>query len=130
MIHMSKYSLAAALGASLAVLAVAAPASAQRDPAYAAARSAGQIGERMDGYLGVVGTQPAAVRSMVDDLNIKRRENYTERATAQGTTIEAYAVTQGCVLIARTVPGEKYQAPDGSWQTRDGSPPQRAARCP
>ena len=28
---------------------------AQRDPAYEAARSSGQVGEKMDGYLGIVG---------------------------------------------------------------------------
>ncbi|HEU4821499.1 MAG TPA: DUF1318 domain-containing protein, partial [Qipengyuania sp.] len=35
-------------------LAFASPALAQRDPAYAAARAAGQVGETIDGYLGVV----------------------------------------------------------------------------
>ena len=29
-------------------------------------------------------------------------------------TLQEYAFTQGCVLISRTVPGEKYQAPDGA----------------
>ena len=39
------------------LIAVALPATAQeRDPAYAAARAAGQIGELPDGYIGVVGT--------------------------------------------------------------------------
>lgn len=117
-------------GAMVAGLALSTPALAQRDPAYQAARAAGQVGERTDGYLGVVGSQPAAIKALVDDINIKRKANYTERAKAQGSTIEAYAVTQGCVLIARTVPGEKYQAPDGSWQTRGSGPPLRADRCP
>ena len=117
-------------GAMVAGLALSAPAFAQRDPAYQAARAAGQVGERTDGYLGVVGGQSAAIKALVDDINIKRKANYTERAKAQGSTIEAYAVTQGCILIARTEPGEKYQAPDGSWQTRGDSPPLRADRCP
>ena len=38
--------------------------------------------------------------------------------------------TAGCLAIARTSPGEKYQAPDGSWQTRTSAPPQRDSRCP
>ena len=103
---------------------------AQRDPAYDAARKAGQVGEKMDGYLGVVGSQSAAIQAMVSDLNIKRRANYAERAQAQRATLQEYAFTQGCVLIARTTPGEKYQAPDGSWQTRGDGPPQRDPRCP
>ena len=116
--------------AALAFTGIAAPAFAQRDPAYEAARSSGKVGEKPDGYLGVVGNQPSAIKALADDINIKRKANYTERAKAQGSTIEAYAVTQGCILIARTEPGEKYQAPDGSWQTRGDSPPLRADRCP
>ena len=100
-----------------------------RDPAYAAARAAGQVGEKMDGYLGVIGGG-AEVRAIVDDLNIKRRAVYSQKAQAQHATVEEYAFTSGCLLIAQTAPGEKYQAPDGSWQTRGSGPPQRDPRCP
>ena len=41
--------------AALAFTGIAAPAFAQRDPAYEAARSQGRVGEKMDGYLGIVG---------------------------------------------------------------------------
>lgn len=108
---------------------LAAPAWAERDPAYAAARSSGQVGEKADGYLGVVGGG-GDVRGLVDKINIQRRANYTERAQAQNATVEEYAFTQGCMLIQRTSPGEKYQAPDGSWQTRGAGAPQRDPRCP
>jgi len=101
-----------------------------RDPAYAAARSGGQVGEKMDGYLGVVGGGSPALRAMVDDLNIKRRAVYSQKAQAQRATVEEYAFTSGCLLIGQTVAGEKYQAPDGSWQTRGGGAPQRDPRCP
>jgi uncharacterized protein YdbL (DUF1318 family) len=118
-------------GAAAALLMTSAGAGAQsRDPAYAAARASGQVGEKMDGYLGFVGTPSPALRGLVEDLNIKRRANYTERARAQNATVEEYAFTQGCLLIARTAPGEKYQAPGGSWQTRTSAPPQRDSRCP
>jgi uncharacterized protein YdbL (DUF1318 family) len=124
------FATALAGGLVLAGLAVPAPAFAQRDPAYQAARSSGQIGEKPDGYLGVVGSQSGAVQSLVSDLNIRRRENYAQKAQEQGVTLQEYAMTQGCVLIARTQPGEKYQAPDGSWQTRGSGPPVRDSRCP
>ena len=129
---MSQRSFAKALtgGLVLAALTLTAPAMAQRDPAYDAARKSGQVGEKVDGYLGVVGGQSAAIQSMVADLNIKRRANYAERAQAQRATLEEYALTQGCLLISRTAPGEKYQAPDGSWQTRGAEAPQRDSRCP
>jgi len=119
---------AAALALGGAVLAT--PALAQRDPAYAAARASGQVGEKMDGYLGVVGAAGGDVRAMVNDLNIKRKAVYAQQAQAQHATVEEYAFTSGCLAIARTVPGEKYQAPDGSWATRSSSPPQRDPRCP
>ncbi len=67
---------------------------------------------------------------MVEDLNIKRRAVYSEKAQAAGATIEEYAFTSGCRLISQTSPGEKYEAPNHSWATRTAAPPQRDARCP
>ncbi|MXO90528.1 DUF1318 domain-containing protein [Altererythrobacter aquaemixtae] len=104
-------------------------AQAQREPAYDAARKAGQVGEKMDGYLGIVGASTPELERIVKDINIKRRAVYTERASAKRSTIEEYAFTSGCLAIAATVPGEKYQAPDGSWQTRTSAPPVRDSRC-
>ncbi|MBW3168653.1 YdbL family protein [Qipengyuania flava] len=116
--------------AATAIGGLATPAFAQRDPAYAAARSAGQVGERMDGYLGIVVAETPALRRIVNDINIKRRAVYSERAKATNATIEEYAFTAGCQAILATVSGEKYQAPDGSWQTRGASAPLRDPRCP
>ena len=124
-----KMMLAAAAGAAVAG-AFAAPAMAQRDPAYAAAREAGRVGERVDGYLGIVGQATPELQRLVDDINIKRRAVYARKAQANNATIEEYALTAGCQAIARTVPGEKYQAPDGTWMTRTSAPPVRDPRCP
>ena len=124
------FAKALAGGLVLAGLALSAPALAQRDPAYQAARSAGQVGEKPDGYLGVVGSQSAAVQGIVNDLNIRRRENYAQKAQEQGVTLQEYAITQGCILISRTEPGEEYQDPNGAWQTRGSGPQTRDARCP
>ncbi len=101
-----------------------------RDPAYAAARASGQVGEKLDGYLGFVGTPSAAMRAMVDDLNIKRKAAYAAKAQANNATIEEYALSSGCQLILNTQSGEKYQAPDGTWQTRTSATPLRDSRCP
>ncbi len=116
--------------AAMAVTGLAGTAYAQRDPAYAAARASGAVGEKMDGFLGVVGSGSAATQAIVKDINIKRRANYAQRASSQNATLEEYAFTQGCILIARTTAGEKYQAPDGTWQTRTSAAPQRDSRCP
>ena len=115
---------------AVAIGGLATPAFAQRDPAYAAARAAGQVGEKMDGYLGIVGASTPALQAIVNDINIKRRAVYSERAKATNATLEEYALTAGCQAIMATSPGEKYQAPDGSWQTRGAGAPVRDPRCP
>lgn len=120
----------ATAAALIALGGIATVASAQRDPAYENARAAGQVGEKMDGYLGIVGQSSDALQRMVNDINIKRRAVYAEKAKAAAATLEEYALTAGCLAIARTVPGEKYQAPDGTWQTRTAAAPMRDSRCP
>ncbi len=122
--------LLVAAASVLATGLVAAPALAQRDPAYAAARSSGKVGEKMDGYLGIVGAGDPALQKLVDDINIRRRAVYAERAQAEGATLEEYAFTAGCLAIDRTVPGEMYQAPGGGWVQRGAGAPQRDPRCP
>ena len=129
MYNMRKLALGALTAVGAATL-LTSPASAQRDPAYAAARADGTIGEQTDGYLGVVGDATPAVCDMVNDINIKRRAVYTQRARSNQATLEAYATTAGCQAIMRTVPGEKYQAPDGTWKTRTSAPPERLSICP
>ncbi|MEO0642899.1 MAG: YdbL family protein [Pseudomonadota bacterium] len=113
-----------------AAMLIAAPAAAERDPAYAAARAAGKVGEKVDGYLGIVGAATPELQRIVDDINIKRRAVYARKAQENNATIEQYAMTAGCQAIARTAVGEKYQAPDGSWKTRTSAPPERDPRCP
>ncbi|WP_454278323.1 YdbL family protein [Sphingomonas sp. Marseille-Q8236] len=102
---------------------------AQRDPAYAAARAAGQVGEQPDGYLGIVGTATAELRTLVNSINIQRKAAYTQKAQASGATVEQMAFTSGCNLIAQTVSGEKYKTPEGVWKTRTGAAPERAPAC-
>lgn len=117
--------------AALALLALSAPASAQqRDPAYAAARASGQVGELPSGYLGYPTAPSAEVRRLAEDINIKRKAVYAQRAEANGSTVEEYAISAGCQAIGRTVPGEKYQAPDGTWRTRTAAKPELGSLCP
>ncbi len=118
------------IASGLAIASLAGPALAQRDPAYAAARAAGTVGEKVDGYLGVVGTADRALQAVVSDINIQRRALYSQKAQAAKATLDEYALTAGCQAILATRPGEKYQAPDGSWQTRGSAAPNRDARCP
>ena len=116
-------------GMAIVAAGLAAPAMAQRDPAYAAARAAGLVGELPDGYLGVVGSGSAELRALVGNINIQRKAAYTAKAQAAGATVEQFAFTSGCRLIEQTAPGEKYRAPDGAWKTRTGAAPERDSRC-
>jgi len=113
-----------------AAIALVLPAAAQeRDPAYAAARSAGQIGEMPDGYLGVVGAPTKDLVALVNKINIQRKAVYTQKSAASGSTVEEMAFTTGCNLILKTAPGEKYRDPAGNWQTRTAAAPKRDPRC-
>jgi uncharacterized protein YdbL (DUF1318 family) len=107
---------------------IAAPALAQRDPAYAAARAQGQVGEQPDGYLGVVGSATPELQALVNNINIQRKKQYTAQA-ASGSTVQQMAFVTGCNLILRSAAGEKYQAPDGRWLTRGSEAPVRDPRC-
>ncbi len=104
---------------------------AQRDPAYQSARDGGLVGEKTDGYLGFVVPPSPAIKALVDDLNIKRKAAYTKEAASNNATVEEMALRNGCRLIAeRTVAGEKYQLPGGTWATRTAAAPTLDPRCP
>ena len=92
--------------------------------ASAQLRSSGQVGEQADGYLGLVGSAPAAVRAQVDSVNIKRRAYYTDLAAKRGAKIEEVAATTGCELLrTKVAAGQYYRSADGSWHQREGSTP-------
>ena len=114
---------------ALAVTGVSAVAFAQRDPAYAAARAEGKVGEQPDGYLGVVGAGTPELRALVNSINIQRKAAYTQKAQASGATVEQMAFTSGCNLIQQTSAGEKYKPPSGAWATRGAGAPERDSRC-
>lgn len=116
--------------AALALGATATAVSAQRDPAYQAARSSGLVGEKIDGYLGFVSPPSPSVKKLVDSLNIKRKAVYVKTATSQGVRPADAAFAGGCNNIRRTKAGEYYQAPGGNWVKRSGGAPQLDARCP
>ncbi len=115
--------------AMAAMLAGGSAALAQRDPAYAAARAAGEIGEQPDGYLGLVGAGSPALRALVNSINIQRKVAYTRSAAESGATVEQFAFTSGCTLVAQTRPGEKYRTPEGVWKSRTPAAPERDPRC-
>lgn len=98
-------------------LLLAGPAIAQT-PAVDAARAAGTVGERYDGYIGVVGLVSGSVRSQVATINIERRSLYSRLAATKGVSPQDVGIAAGCQLLARVGAGGAYMGPDGAWRRR------------
>lgn len=111
---MKKYLLALAL---LASVAVPASAPAQDPAAILAARRSGLIGERYDGYVGIVNANaPAELRRQVAALNIRRRTLYSNLAARKGVSPEEVGITAACSLLRRINIGEYYLPGQGGWR--------------
>jgi len=100
----------------LAALGLAVPASAQDPSAIIAAKRAGQIGERYDGYIGYVISPSAGLRRQVDAINIRRRSLYHRLAATKGVSPEEVGITAACSLLRRIAVGEYYLQGQGGWQ--------------
>jgi uncharacterized protein YdbL (DUF1318 family) len=83
------------------------------------AKAEGQVGERIDGYVGVVDANaPGDVRALVDQVNAERREKYAEIAAGRGTSVQAVAQIAGQKLIARAPSGQYVLGADGQWRQK------------
>jgi|SRR3990167_9259333 hypothetical protein len=105
------------LSFALAAFAFAPPASAG-DPVIDAAIAAGEVGERIDGYLGVVGTADAATVRKVQDINNRRRAVYEQTAKDNNTTVQIVAQLAGEKQIAKLEAGQYYMDASGVWQRK------------
>lgn len=116
------------LGLALAALGTLVPgaASAQSYPELAAARRAGQVGERFDGYLGYAVAPPARVQRQVAAINIRRRALYVNFARQHRVTLQEAGIATGCELLKAAAVGEVYMLQDGVWRRRQ--PGQAAPR--
>jgi uncharacterized protein len=83
------------------------------------AKAAGQIGERIDGYVGVVDANaPGDVRELVNQVNAGREAKYAEIAAERGTSVQAVAQIAGQKLIGRAPKGEYVMGADGRWRQK------------
>jgi len=69
------------------------------------AKAAGQLGERWDGYLGVVKPNGAA-EALAADINQKRKAHYAQIAAKNGATVEATAAIAGAKLVESAPSGQ------------------------
>ena len=103
--------------AAMAALAVPGSAPAQNPNAILAAKRAGTIGERYDGYVGIVNANASAeVRRQVAALNIRRRTLYSNLAARKGVSPEEVGITTACSLLRRVSIGEYYLLGQGGWR--------------
>lgn len=94
---------------------LAGPASAQQQ-LIREAKTAGQIGEQPDGYIGfVIDDVPENVKKAADDMNARRKEKYSGVAATRGLAVEAVSELNGRKLIDRAKPGEFTKGEDGKW---------------
>ena len=83
------------------------------------AKDEGLVGERADGYVGIVVPQAdAPVQAMVKQVNTKRRAAYEEIAKKNGASVDSVAVLAGEKLIERAAKGEWVTDPQGNWRQK------------
>lgn len=80
------------------------------------AKAAGYVGERPNGYLGVVTPNaPASARNLVNDINAKRRTHYAGIAKKNGTSVAAVEAIVGAKLVNGSPPGTYVMDASGAW---------------
>ena len=60
----------------------------------------------------------AGVQELADEVNAKRREEYTKISKANSEPVDVVAKLAAPQIISKLEAGEKYQAADGSWKSR------------
>lgn len=95
---------------------IAAPSASAADPQIEAAISQGLVGEKVDGFLGLVkGSAPADIERKVNEINAKRRALYQRLASETGTTLQQVGVVTGEKQIAKLPGGAYYMDASGQW---------------
>ena len=83
------------------------------------AKDQGLVGERADGYVGIVVAQTnSLVQAMVNQVNQKRRTAYEEIARKNGTSVDSVAVLAGEKLIERAPKGAWVTDAEGNWRQK------------
>ncbi|MEL6686814.1 MAG: YdbL family protein [Pseudomonadota bacterium] len=98
--------------------AVAQTASASSKQIVEAAKTRGEVGERIDGYLGAVGALSPDVKAAMDDINISRKVAYERLADQRGLSTRVVAQLAGESLVERAAPGEYVMGADGRWMQK------------
>lgn len=92
------------------------PLAARAESLLDTAKQAGQVGEQLDGYVGLIDqSAPENIKKMVKDTNERRMTRYESIAKKRGTKVESVAKLAAAKILPRVKPGEMFQAEDGTW---------------
>jgi uncharacterized protein len=78
------------------------------------AKAKGLVGEKPNGYLGIVNPPGPDVQALTNDVNQKRRQAYEDIARRNRTQLEAVEALAGEKAIQNTKPGH-YVEGSGGW---------------
>ncbi len=82
-------------------------------------KASGAVGEKLDGYVGIVTPSPSdQIRATVNDINKKRRAKYASIAKERGIDVSQVAALAGKKLAKRTPSGQYIQDDSGKWRKR------------
>ncbi|MEM1150839.1 MAG: YdbL family protein [Pseudomonadota bacterium] len=109
--------LAFAVGTAIALTALNAPPAEAQGAEINAAKAAGVVGERIDGYLGVVndGGVDVSLRRRINEINARRRAAYDEIADDAGVAVAQVARLTGEKQVERVAPGQYFMDQNGRW---------------
>ena len=77
------------------------------------AKAKGLVGEKLNGYLGVVNPSNAEARALIEDVNQKRRQAYEDIAKRNRTNVKVVETLAGEKAIQNTTPGNFIEGPGG-----------------
>ena len=78
-------------------------------------KAKGIIGERYDGYLGIVKNAPADVKALVESVNAKRKEKYKEIAKKRQQPLNKVELIAGAAAIKKTKAGNFIMLEGEGW---------------
>lgn len=81
------------------------------------ARAQGLVGEKLDGYIGVVVASPDA-SAVVSDVNARRRAEYEKISKDNGQPVSVVGKVAAENIINGLSRGSLYQGADGSWKKK------------
>lgn len=81
------------------------------------AKVAGQVGEKPDGYLGVVENAPG-IMELVNSINERRRAAYQDIAQKNAASLQAVEQMAGQKAIEKTPNGQYIMNSSGQWMRK------------